>query len=96
MPDPKADELSEIKKIERAERFKAFIESPFFTEDFLPLVERHFAMWLDGVINKKVPAEALDALRRLVVDIDARIDIGKRASERLLRQRFGSVVKGRE
>ena len=93
MADPTKDELAEIKKIERGEAFKTFVESDFFTREFIPLVERHFAMWLDGVMTKKVPPEALDALRRLMLDIDQRIDIGKRASERLMRSRYGGPTK---
>lgn len=93
MADPTPDELIELKKVERGEAFRAFTESAFFKESFLPLVERHFAMWLDAVMNKKAQPEVLDVLRRLVVDIDQKIDIGKRASERLLRARFPSLMK---
>jgi hypothetical protein len=93
MTDTPKDELSEIRKIERAEAFKAFVESPFFKGEFLPLIERHFAMWLDAVMNKKVPPDVLDVFRQLMNDIDGRIDIGKRASERLLRRRYGALAK---
>ncbi len=91
-PVPDKEELRDLRLSERGDAFKAFVASPFFRDEFVPLVERHFAMWLDAVMTQRKPVETLDVLRQLMADIDTRIDLGKKAAERIIRRRYGSLL----
>ncbi len=99
-----ADDQARAEKLERenqkdaarADRGKAceqFVQSDFFREEFLPLIERHFTMWLDAVIHKKAGPETLEALQTLIADIDNRIKLGQHAARRLTERRFKQVTE---
>jgi hypothetical protein len=87
-----AEELRDIRRAERGELFKRFVAGEpiqgFFARELLPLFERHFAAWLDQVMAKQAAPEVLKVISGIVGDMDERINIGERASKRLIERRF--------
>ena len=86
------DELRDLRRAERGQRFDRFVKGEpipnFYAEELVPMVERHFAMWLEAVIAKKAPPETLQVLKQLMADIDERITLGEKAAQRIIRRRY--------
>lgn len=93
------DEARDVRKAERGQAFDRFVKGEpvpnFFAEEFLPLMERHFAMWLEQVMAKQAPPETLQVLRQLMADMDERIVVGKAAAQRIIRRRYPQAAQSR-